>query len=81
MEETILKEESKFKENEIILNPFLGEAKSGDLAGIRSCDIFHKGTRYELAYRLEETDKGNVIVVIMAGMRETFYKQLKRHMK
>jgi len=41
----------------------------------------YKGTKYELAYRLEENKNGEVVVVIMAGTRETFYQELKRYMK
>ncbi len=35
---------------------------------------------YELAYTVIEEDEENV-VVILAGTRENFYKELKRYMK
>ncbi|WP_306432600.1 type II toxin-antitoxin system RelE/ParE family toxin [Oceanobacillus sp. J11TS1] len=48
--------EKKFynKIQEIRLDPYIGELKTGDLAGIYCCDIKHQGTNYELAYRIEE---------------------------
>lgn len=61
--------------------PFSGDLKSGDLSGIYGYDVFYKGTNYEIAYRLEENEDGELIVVIMAGSRENFYEQLKRYLK
>jgi len=69
------------KIQQIQLDPYIGDLKAGDLAGIYCCDITYKGTKYELAYRLEENKNGEVVVVIMAGTRETFYQELKRYMK
>lgn len=58
----------------------IGEAKTGDLAGVFGYDIFYNKTNYELAYRVEYVgDK--IIVVILAGTRENFYHELKRYMK
>ena len=54
--------------------------KRGDLAGIRSCDIYHNGTNYELAYRVVY-DEDETVVVIMAGTRENFYDALKQYIK
>jgi mRNA interferase RelE/StbE len=62
-------------------NPYVGEPKTGDLAGIYGYDINYKGTNYELAYRIYEDEEGNVVVVIMCGTRENFYNELKRYMK
>lgn len=57
----------------------IGEAKTGDLAGVYGYDIYYNKTNYELAYRVQYTgDK--VIVIIMAGTRENFYNELKRYM-
>lgn len=58
----------------------VGEAKTGDLDGIYSCDIYYNKTNYELAYTVEYVN-GKVIVVIMAGTRENFYDELKRYWK
>lgn len=58
----------------------VGEAKTGDLAGVYGYDIYYNKTNYELAYTVEYlADK--VIVVIMAGTRGNFYDQLKQYMR
>ena len=61
-------------------NPEIGEAKTGDLQGIRGYDIYYNKTNYELAYTLEIAENGDVIVVIMAGTRENFYETLKNYL-
>lgn len=73
----------KYKEaiSNIRLNPNIGQAKSGDLDGIHCLDIYLNHTNYELAYRVTQLINGKVIVIIMAGTRENFYKELKRYMK
>ncbi len=58
----------------------IGEAKSGDLAGLYGYDIYYNKTNYELAYKVEYVDN-KVIIVVMAGTRENFYDELKRYMK
>ena len=68
----------------ILENPLIAEEKHGDLRGIRSYDIYYRGTNYELAYTVEyvcneETGKTEIVVVIMAGTRENFYDELKRY--
>lgn len=61
-------------------DPTLGQEKTGDLAGIRSYDVYYNKTNYELAYTvIVEGDA--IIVVIMVGTRENFYEELKRYMK
>ena len=75
---------NKFKEafTEIQLNPFeAGEAKKGDLAGVYGYDIYHNGTNYEIAYTVELDEKGNLVLIILAGTREQFYEELKRYIK
>lgn len=64
----------------ILGNPTIGDAKSGDLSGIYSCDIFYNKTNYELAYTLIETPN-ETVVIVLAGTRENFYDELKRYMK
>lgn len=66
---------------EIRNDPSIGEQKLGDLAGILSYDVSYKGTNYEIAYRVEENDDGELVVVILAGSRENFYEELKRYLK
>lgn len=58
----------------------VGEAKTGDLSGIYCYDVFYNKTNYEIAYRVEYIED-EVVVVIMAGTRENFYKELKNYMK
>ena len=64
----------------ILEDPFIGDAKTGDLAGIFGYDIYYNKTNYELAYTIEYVED-RVVVVIMAGTRENFYDELKRYMK
>jgi len=65
----------------IRVNPLIGDAKTGDLKGIYSLDIRYNRTNYELTYRISHLDNGDILVVIMAGTRKNFYKELKRYMK
>lgn len=64
----------------ILEDPLIGDAKTGDLAGIFGYDIYYNKTNYELAYTIEYVED-RVVVVIMAGTRENFYDELKRYMK
>lgn len=64
----------------IAQNPYAGEAKTGDLAGVYCMDVFYNKTNYELAYRIYEED-GKIVVVLLAGTRENFYEELKRYIK
>ncbi|PWA08391.1 plasmid stabilization protein [Pueribacillus theae] len=64
----------------IRLNPYAGQLKTGDLAGIYCYDFYYNGTNYEIAYIIEEKENGEIIVVVLAGTRETFYEDLKRYM-
>lgn len=58
----------------------IGDAKTGDLIGFYSYDIYYNKTNYELAYTIEQVN-GEMVVVVMAGTRENFYDQLKRYIK
>jgi len=66
--------------DDILEDPYVGEAKTGDLSGVFGYDIYYNKTNYELAYTLVEKD-GETVVIIMAGTRENFYEELKRYMK
>lgn len=57
----------------------VGEAKTGDPAGVFGYDIYYNKTNYELAYTVEYVND-KIVVVIMAGTRENFYDELKRYM-
>ncbi len=65
---------------EICNDPYIGELKTGDLAGVYCYDVYYSKTNYELAYRIYEEDD-RMMVVILAGTRENFYDELKRYMK
>ncbi|NSW93054.1 MAG: type II toxin-antitoxin system RelE/ParE family toxin [Firmicutes bacterium] len=65
---------------EISSDPYIGELKTGDLAGVYFYDVYYSKTNYELAYRIYE-EEGQMVVVILAGTRENFYDELKRYMK
>ena len=80
LKDRALKKKFQDKVDEICDDPNIGEMKRGDLAGIRSCDIYHNGTNYELAYRVVY-DEDETVVVIMAGTRENFYNALKQYIK
>jgi mRNA interferase RelE/StbE len=60
-------------------DPYIGQLKTGDLAGIYCYDVIYAGTNYEIAYRVYE-EAGRKVVVILAGTRQNFYEQLKRYM-
>ncbi len=62
----------------IVENPYMGRPKKGDLSGIYGYDIYYKGTNYEIAYTIKETN-GKKVIVLLAGTRENFYEQLKRY--
>ena len=81
LKDKTLKERFKQAIEAILEDPDIGEAKSGGLAGVFCCDIYHQKTNYELAYTLIEQQDGETIVVILAGTRENFYEELKRYMK
>ncbi len=65
---------------DISKNPYVGQPKSGDLSGVYCFDVKYRGNNYEIAYTINELN-GNKIVVLLAGSRENFYKQLKRYIK
>ncbi len=66
--------------DELLLNPYSGQPKTGDLTGIYCCDIFYNQTNYELAYTIVKENE-ETVVVILAGTRENFYIELKRYMQ
>jgi hypothetical protein len=63
----------------IAANPYIGDLKIGDLAGIYCLDVYYNKTNYEIAYRIYEED-GQLVVIILAGTRENFYNEVKRFM-
>jgi mRNA interferase RelE/StbE len=59
-------------------DPYIGQPKRGDLAGIYGYDVNHAGVNYEIAYVVYEESTKRV-VVMLAGSRQNFYEQLKRY--
>ena len=75
-----LKEAYKNALQKIAQNPYQGKITTGDLSGIYGWDVYYNKTNYEIAYRIYE-ENGKLVVVVLAGSRENFYKELKRYMK
>lgn len=75
-----LKESFRTALERISADPYAGDAKTGDLAGIYGWDVYYNKTNYEIAYRIYE-ESNQIVVVILAGTRENFYQELKRYMK
>lgn len=80
LKEKSLKDKFQAAIDQVQMDPYFGEPKTGDLSGIYCCDIFHNKTNYELAYTIIEEDD-ETVVVILAGTRENFYEELKRYMR
>jgi mRNA-degrading endonuclease RelE of RelBE toxin-antitoxin system len=58
-------------------NPFLGEAKKGDLSGFRVFKFKFQQTEYLMAYKFLNTE----IIFYMIGTHENFYRELKQYLK
>ncbi|CUH96382.1 hypothetical protein P22_2472 [Propionispora sp. 2/2-37] len=73
---------AKFKAALLLIkeNPYIGQAKRGDLSGIYGYDVYYDKTNYEIAYSIFEID-GKKVVVLLAGTRQNFYEELKRLIK
>lgn len=52
-----------------------GDLKRGDLAGIFVYSFFYQKTEYRLAYVIEN----DIVVFLLAGTHENFYRELKRY--
>ena len=80
IKEKPLREKFNATINAVRENPYIGERKTGNLKDIFCKDIYHAGVNYELAYKVVESD-GELIVIILAGVRENFYDDLERYVK
>ena len=60
-------------------NPYIGDAKTGDLQGVFGYDIYYNKTNYEIAYNIIDLPQ-KIVTVILVGTRENFYDQLKRYL-
>lgn len=78
LKEKPLKEAYKKSLLGISKDPYIGQAKTGDLNGVYGYDIRYKGVNYEIAYTINEVS-GEKVIVLLAGTRENFYEQLKRY--
>ena len=61
----------------IIENPFLGEAKKGDLRGVYIYKFKIKTIQYLLSYRMINDH----LELIMIGPHENYYRDLKSYLK
>lgn len=61
--------------DEIAVDPYKGEQKTGDLSGIWSNGFRYTGTIYRVAYEIMEN---KVIPVLLCETHENFYEQLKK---
>ena len=75
-----LYEKINYAISKICLDPSVGDAQKGDLKGFFSLDVFHQTSNYELCYKIEEDENGDLIVIILIGTRENFYPELKRYL-
>ena len=66
-------------EDEIAIDPSLGEEKEGDLKGIRVYKFKAFDQQILLAYQVNK-DKKEVIFVAVGG-HENFYRDLKKYLK
>lgn len=62
----------------LVENPFRGQPLVGVLSHLRSYHFRYKGTQYRIAYILYPEQE--LILVIMVGPRESFYKLLRRRL-
>lgn len=63
----------------ILEDPTLGEAKTGDLAGIRVLKFGYYGHLYLIAYEVDEENEQ--IFIYAVGGHENFYRDLKQYLK
>ena len=75
----MLRKELNEAENEIAINPSIGEEKRGDLKGMRVYKFKVFDQQILLAYQVDK-DKKEVIFAA-AGGHENFYRDLKEYLK
>lgn len=65
--------------DEIAVHPEEGHPKTGDLLGYYTYNFKYKGTQYRIAYTVN--DRNQIVIVVLTGSHEGFYKELKRIIK
>ncbi len=78
IKEKPLKQKFKKAIEEIRRNPHIGTNKKENLSGVLGYDFYYNKTNYEIAYSIVEAD-GKLLIIILAGTRENFYKELERY--
>ena len=63
--------------NKITENPLIGEEKKGDLRGVYVYKFKIKSLLYLLSYRMIKSD----LELIMIGLHENYYRELKSYLK
>lgn len=66
---------------DVCTNPTIGEAKVGDLAGLRVYKFKFQRQEYLIAYRPPATEISLVIDFYQVGSHENFYDELKRYLR
>ncbi len=61
----------------IISNPYIGEAKKGDLSGFRVHKFVFQKQEYPIAYKIQK----DCIIFYLIVTHENFYRKLKRYIK
>jgi mRNA interferase RelE/StbE len=80
IKENHLKQTFQEEVDQIMIEPYAGEAKIGDLSGIFCTSFFFNKSKYEIAYKIYEEPE-QIVVLIHAGTRENFYEELKNYWK
>ena len=60
-------------------DPFQGYALRGDLHGLRSYHLTHRGTAYRIVYEILTEQR--IVLILMIGKREGFYPALRRRVR
>ena len=62
-------------------DPTAGQVKTGDLAGVYVYDVHYNKTEYRVAYMVDYKPDGSLSIIVMIGVHENFYEELKRYVK